>query len=305
MAPVAARKITDTNPSLPKVTIVTDLEGRKRRSSILSTLVMALVGLAAVAVIAFVVVQLVIQPQVNNPQDAGLDLLGQLPPSPTYTLVPTYTAAPSVTPILGIQQNYNGQGVLVTMQFKQRTWLRVSSDGIERYAGIVVPGSAQVDFSGQSNVTVTASNAEALVVTWNGQPQSVFGGRGQKVDIVFGLKDVQISSGPGFDATSEFTPTPLPTSAIDVGAAIAALTPSPTFGPSPTPTLTPSITPTASDTPTQTLTPSNTPTPTNTPTHTATPTITPTPTQTLTPTPTAILPPRVTQEGLPATKEGA
>src|SRR6185503_6553437 len=48
MAPVAARKITDTNPTLPKVTIVTDLSGRTRRSSILSTLVMLLVGLAAV-----------------------------------------------------------------------------------------------------------------------------------------------------------------------------------------------------------------------------------------------------------------
>ena len=303
MAPVAARKITDTNPSLPKVTIVTDLEGRTRRSSILSTLVMALVGLAAVAVIAFVVVQLVIQPQENNPQDAGLDILGQLPPSPTYTLIPTYTAAPSVTPILGIQQNYNGQGVLVTMRLTQRTWLRVSSDGVEKYAGIAVPGT-QVEYSGQTNVTVTASNAEALLVTWNGQPQPGFGGRGQKVDIVFGLKDVQISSGPGFEPTSAFTPTPLPTSAVDVGAAIAALTPSATAGPSPTPSLTPSITPTPSDTPTQTLTPSNTPTPSSTPTNTATPTITPTPTQTLTPTPTAILPPRVTQEGLPPTKEG-
>ncbi|MEO8611106.1 MAG: RodZ domain-containing protein [Chloroflexota bacterium] len=304
MAPVAARKITDTNPSLPKVTIVTDLEGRRRRSSILSTFVMLIVGLAAVAVIAFVVVQLVIQPQQNNPQDAGLDLLGQLPPSPTYTLVPTYTAAPSVTPILGIQQNYNGQGVLVTMRLTQRTWLRVSVDGIEKYAGIAIPGT-QVEYPAQSNVTVTASNAEALVVTWNGQPQSIFGGRGQKVDITFGLKDVQVSSGPGFEPTSEFTLTPLPTSAVDVGAAIAALTPSVTAGPSPTPTLTPSVTPTASDTPTQTLTPSNTPTPTNTPTNTPTPTITPTPTATLTPTPTAILPPRVTQEGLPPTKAGA
>jgi hypothetical protein len=310
MAPVAARKITDTNPSLPAVPIVTNIDGRTRRSSILSTLVMLLVGLAAVAVIAFVVMQLVVQPQDENPQDAGLNLLGDLPSAPTNTAVPTITAAPTLTPILGVQQAYNGQGVLVTMETSQRTWLRIATDGFEQYAGIAAPGT-KFEYPAQDNVTVTASNAEALVVTWNGQPQASFGGRGQKVDIVFGLTDVQVSSGPGFEPTSEFTLTPLPTSAVDVGAVIAALTPTNTPGPSPTPTLTPSITPTPSNTPTPSDTPTNTATPSNTPTNTPTPTITPTPTytltptHTLTPTPTAILPPRVTQEGLPPTKEGA
>jgi len=304
MAPVAPRKITDTNPSLPAMPIVTDREGQKRRGSILSTLVMLLVALAAVAVIVFVLVQLIGQPQEENPQDAGRDMLGQLPPSPSFTFVPTITAAPTLTPILGVQQSYTGQGVLVTVETTQRTWLRVSSDGFEQYAGIVAPGT-RLEYPAQDNVTMTASNAEALVVTWNGQPQPSFGGRGQKVDIVFGLENVQVSSGPGFEPTSEFTLTPLPTSAVDVGAVIAALTPSNTPGPSPTPTLTPSITPTPSNTPTPTDTPSNTPTPSDTPTATPTPTITPTPTYTLTPTPTAILPPRVTQEGLPPTKEGA
>ena len=223
---------------------------------------MLLVGLAAVAVIAFVVVQLVVQPQEENPQDAGLNLLGDLPSAPTNTAVPTITAAPSLTPILGVQQAYTGQGILVTMETSQRTWLRIATDGFEQYAGIAPPG-VRFEFPAQQNITVTASNAEALVVTWNGQPQASFGGRGQKVDIVFGLTDVQVSSGPGFEPTSEFTLTPLPTSAVDVGAVIAALTPSSTPGPSPTPTLTPSITPT----------PSNTPTPSDTPTNTATPSI--------------------------------
>jgi hypothetical protein len=302
--PVAARKITDTNPSLPAVPIVTNIQGRTRRSSLFSTLVMLLVGLASIAVIAFVVVQLIGQPQKNDPQDAGLNILGQLPPSPSYTFVPTFTAAATLTGIPRAQQNYTGQGVLVTIEMSQRTWLRVVTDGFEQYAGIAVPGT-KVEYPAQDNVTVTASNAEALIVTWNGQPQPIFGGRGQKVDIVFGLKNVQVSSGPGFDPTSEFTLTPLPTSVVDVGAAIAALTPSNTPGPSPTPTRTPTITPTPSDTPTSTFTPSNTPTASYTPTTTPTPTITPTPTNTLTPTPTAILPPRVTQEGLPPTKEGA
>jgi transcriptional regulator with XRE-family HTH domain len=302
VAPTAPRRITDTNPSLPAVPVVTDRP--PRQSNFLNTLVLLLVAGAALAVIVFVVVQLVGQPQ-NNPaaDPAGVEILGNLPASPSYTPVPTLTPAPTLTPILGVQQNYNGQGILVTMAFTQRTWLRVLTDGIEQYVGIAVPGQTPLEYSARESVTVTASNAEALEVIWNGQPQPVFGGRGQKVDIVFGLDNVQISSGPDFDPTSEFTPTPVPTSHIDVGAAIAALTPTVTPGPSPTPTLTPSVTPTPSDTPTITPTPSNTPTETNTPTLTRTPTITPTPTFTLTPSPTAILPPRVTQEGLPPTKE--
>ena len=265
---------------------------------------MLLVAVAALAIIAFVVVQLIGTPEdTSNEDPAGLEILGNLPSSPTYTPIPTLTPAPTLTPILGPQQNYNGQGVLVTIEFTQRTWIRISSDGVERYVGIALPDQPPLEYPASNNVTVTASNAEALQVVWNGQAQPIFGGRGQKVDIVFGLTDIQVSSGPGFDATSEFTPTALPTSGIDVNAAIAALTPTVTPGPSPTPTLTPTITPTPSDTPTTTPTPSDTPTETSTPTLTYTPTITPSPTLTLTPTATAILPPRVTQEGLPPTKD--
>jgi hypothetical protein len=179
----------------------------------------------------------------------------------------------------------------------QRSWLRLVADEVEQFVGIARPGMI-LEYPARNRITVTASNAEGLLVTYNGQPQSSLGGRGQKVDIVFTQDNMEVAFGPGFDPTPEFSPTPEPTSAIDVGALIQALTPTRTPGPSPTPTYTPSLSPTPSDTPTITLTPSDTPTATDTPT------ITPTPTETLTPTPTAILPPRVTQEGLPPTKAG-
>jgi cytoskeletal protein RodZ len=298
MTPVAPRKITDTNPTLPPVPLVQD---RPDRRSLLNTLVMLLLAVASIAVIVFVVGQLIGQTQPDQAANSSSDngsILAQLPPSPTYTPLPTFTPLPSPTPLSGFQQNYAGQPVLVTIQTTQRTWLRVASDGVQRFVGMVRPGDALPDFPARDNVALTASNAEALQVIYNGKTQPSFGGRGQKVDIVFKSTGIQVSSGPGFDPTSAFSPTPLPTSAIDVGAAIAALTPSNTPGPSPTPTLTPSITPTPSDTPTATPTPTLTFTPSNTPTMTDTPTITPTPTA------TAILPPRVTQEGLPPTKEG-
>ncbi len=291
-APVAARSITDTHPTLPAVP-TTSLPPR-RRGSVLNTLVMLLVAVAALAVIVLVAVELLRQPEDSLPDDlSGPDILVQLPPSPTLTVFPTFTAGPTLTPLaIAAQQNYTGRGILVTIQLAQRSWLRVVADEIEQYAGIARPGDV-LEYPASRQILVTASNAEALIVTYNGQPQGVFGGRGQKVDITFTTGGVDVRSGPGFDPTSAFTPTPLPTSAIDVGGLIAALTPTQTPGPSPTPTDTPSITPTPSDTPTPTATPTATDTPGPTPTASNTP---------LPPTPTAILPPRVTQEGLPTPK---
>ncbi|MBI5671605.1 MAG: DUF4115 domain-containing protein [Chloroflexi bacterium] len=316
-APVGPRSITDTNPALPPVVVA---PVRERRGSFLNTLALLLVALAAVAVIVFVAAQLITQPpDTTVPPGPDGDILVELPSSPTFTPMPTFAIGPTPTPlaIAGAAQVYDGRGVLVTINMVQRSWLRIISDGVEQFAGVARPGQPPLEYRANESVSITASNAEALVVTYNGQPQGAFGGRGQKVDITFTMNGVQVSSGPGFDPTSEFTPTPPPTSAIDVQGMIAALTPSNTPGPSPTAsdtptasftptiTLTPSITPTPSDTPTITPTPSNTAPPTNTlpPTRTPLPTSTPTATRTpLPPTPTAVLPPRVTQEGLPPTK---
>lgn len=294
----APRSITDTDPSLPAVTMGAYDQPRRGRS-LLTTLVMLLVGLAALAVIVFVTAQLLQQ----SAQDAavtgtGSNILAQLPPSPTFTPFVTNTPLPSPTPLRRAQQAYTGQGILVTIEITQRSWIRLVADDVEQFVGIATPGMI-LEYPAQSRITVTASNAEGLLVTYNGQTQPTLGGRGQKVDLTFTVDNMDVAFGPGFEPTPEFSPTPLPTSAIDVGALIAALTPSNTPGPSPTPTDTPSDMPTPSDTPTIT------PTPSDTPTATDTPSITPTPTETLTPTPTAILPPRVTQEGLPPTKEGA
>ncbi len=329
-APVAARSITDTDPSLPAVPM-TLLEQRRGGSDVFTVLLRLLVAVAAVAIIVFVAVQLLQDTgTLTDPGTSAGDILADLPPSPTRTPLPTFTPAMASSPLPanGLAQTYSGSGVLVTLTTTQRTWLRIVTDGIEQFADISLPGT-NIEIPAQDTVAITASNAAALEVVWNGQPQGVFGARGQQVDIIFTVAGVQVSSGPAYDPTSPFTPTPLPTSAIDVQAAIQELTPSDTPGPSPTPTLTPtvtltpsetltpSVTPTPSDTPTITPSPTVTLTPSNTPTETLTPTITPTPSPTLTPSttpsptitmtpsPTAILPPRITPANPTATKAGA
>ncbi|MEP6986453.1 MAG: RodZ domain-containing protein [Chloroflexota bacterium] len=303
--PMAPRKITDTNPSLPAVPSMLDRPAR--RNSFLNSLVMFLLAIASVAVIIFVVAQLL--GQARPAQDTvDTNILGQLPASPTFTLVPSPSAVPVPTQVIILQPAYTGKGVVVTIALNQRTWLRVLVDGQQKFAGLARPGDQLPDFVGNDNIVVTAANAEALKVIYNSKEQPIFGGRGQQVDVTFTLTNVQVSSGPGFEPTSEFTATVPPTSAIDVGATIAALTPSATPGPSPTATDTPLPTATFTASPTVPPSPTVQPTPTitYTPSLTFTPSVTPsltlTPTITQTPSPTAILPPRVTQEGLPATK---
>lgn len=332
VVPTTPRSITDTDPTLPPVP-VTLTEQRRSGGGVFSVLLRLLVALAAVAVIVFVAVQLVQDTSVLPPQAGGpnSDILADLPPSPTRTPPPTSTPALAVSPlpgITGLQPSFSGDGVLVTMTATQRTFLRIVTDGVEQFADIAPPGTT-IEIPARESILITASNAAALEVVWNGQPQGAFGMRGQQVDITFTPGGVQVSSGPAYEPTSPFTPTPLPTSAVDVQAAIAEMTPSDTPGPSPTPTLTPTetltptITPTPtetltptltltpSDTPTITLTPSDTPTITPSPTvtltpsPTRTPTITPSPTITMTPSPTAILPLRMTPANPTATKAGA
>lgn len=312
--PIAPRSITDTNPSLPRVTLGDMRDRRDRRlARFLNTLVILLVGLAAVAVIAFVAIELIQQNDEDNPNNAFV--LGDLPPTSTRTLAPTFTPRP--TDNAGqpaISQNFDGTGVVITVEAQQRTWLRVITDGNVQINELVEAGNV-MEYRSINEIVLSASNARALNIIYNGQQQGTFGSRGQAVDITFTTDDLDIQTGPGFDPTTEATDTATPTQDSRPATLLAAQTPSNTPGPSPTPTNTPTITltpsitntpvdtPTPSNTPTITFTPSNTPTPSDTPPPTNTPTVTPTPSITPTPSPTAVLPPRQTPSDPTETKE--
>lgn len=329
--PVAARSVTDTDPTLPPVPETALTMGdaaelrRFRRRNTFSRFVLILMATAALSVIAFVSYELLQRPAGALEIAPLPDILVTETPTPTYTPIATATLqqeALAPQQRVPLTQVYDGIGVRVTILTQQRTWIDIKEDGNDFFTGIMSPDEV-IEADGFESVSVTASNAEALLVTYNGEPQRLFGNRGQRVDIRFTLDGVEVSSGLTFEPTSEFTSTPLPTAQIDVGALIEAQTPTQTPGPSPTPTLTftPSFTPPPTLTPSLTPIPSNTPTltptigpsPTNTPTPTATLTTTPTltftpsdtPVPSLTPTPTAVLPLRVTPENQTPTKPGA
>lgn len=322
-APVAAKSITDTDPTLPTVPEVVLTMGdafeqrRRRRLNALNRTVIFLVAIAALSVIVLIGYQIIQRPLRAIEIEDLPDIIDLSTLTPTFTPLPTSTSfqqAIQPTSLIPLTQVYTGQGIMVSVLVKQRTWIRVVADGEERFIGTVPPNSELPLIEALQRVELSASNADALLVTYNGVPQRSFGQRGQRVDVIFTQDQMDVSSGITFDPTSEFTATFVPTSEIDVGALIEAQTPTRTPGPSPTPTLTftPSLTPTETPIPsdTPTLTPTIGPSPTPTATFTLTPTFTPSPTLTpsdtpvpsLTPTPTAVLPLRETQENLTPTK---
>lgn len=265
---------------------------RRRLWSIFALFVLSM---AAIGTIAFVTMELIGSQGAAEVAESTASAEAQITAPPIQTLEPAPTTVPTVaTPTPALRSRYSGNGVLVNILVTQRNWIRVISDGLERFAGIAVPDTL-VEYSALTEIIVSASNAKGLDIEWNGQQQPRAGGRGQRVDIRFSATDIAVSLGPG-GAPTLVSPTTRATAFAAM--TIAALTPSDTPGPSPTPTLTPVPTNTLTLTPVPTLMPSITPTASDTPTVTKTPTIT------LTPTETAILPPPVTQAGLQTKKQG-
>jgi hypothetical protein len=313
--PPYARKHTDTPPALPAVTLPERRSGSVR--GLIAALGMLLFCMVALGVILVVVVDFLRTPDENafvGSQPTQNPLLGTL--IPTFTFTPTWTPRPTQpTPTRPFTGPLIGGNLTIDVNPTQRVWVRVTSDGTPVFAGILRPNEAQT-YTAVSRLDLVASNAAALDIVFNGQPQTRFGLRGQEVALVFTSQGIEVQrDDSNFAPTPEFSPTPPPTPTDIAGTAIARLTPTVTDGPSPTPSLTltpsttPSITPfptgTPSETPspTPTLTATTTLTPSSTPTATATPTITLTPTNTVSPTPTAVLPLRVTVTPAAPTKE--
>lgn len=271
-----------------------EIELVDRRSSgcrsALRVLFLLLISAAAVAVIAFVTLELIgIEPG-EEPQtatDAPAD-------TPSATAESPITAPPEPTVALAANRSqYSGSGILVSLLLTQRSWLSLLVDGAEAYVGIAA-AQTLLEYSAESEVLLSASNARALDLIWNGQRQGQIGARGQRVDIRFTADMAVVSLGPASDLAIE-----TPTEAIVVESVVAVAEQE--AGPSPMPVI--------EATPAPTLTPiATSPLP-------AQATVTPLPTQVIVPSatltateqpdPTAILPPRVTQAGLPPTKEGA
>lgn len=203
--PIAARRITDTPPSLPKV-ILPRQDNRSRIVSILRNGAILLISFIALAVIVFVLIDTL---QLNQVDEVN-PVLPTLA-SGTLTITPTNTA--TITPRATIPTDtpdaasLNIVGIQVILEIQQRSWLRILVDDIETYTGILEPGFSAT-YTGNEQVAITAANAAALEITYNGVIQNAFGARGQEVELLFTSTGINVIHG---DGQNNSTATPIPT----------------------------------------------------------------------------------------------
>lgn len=180
---------------------------RSRVGAVLGILLRLVVAVASLAVIALVALQLLQPPPLAvEPTATVPGLLGDLPPTGTFTPQPTniVVALPTNASLPTID------GVLVALQLNQRTWMRLSVDGVDQFIGMARPGTT-LEYRANDRIELTASNAQALAVTLNGQRQPSLGMRGQQVSAVFERTGMQILSSANFDPTPTISVTPQPT----------------------------------------------------------------------------------------------
>lgn len=217
----APRKITDTQPKPPTL-----LDPPPNRfawiGGALRNLALALVSVAAVAVIVFVIVDtlnLDEGTQGDGVAQAALQTASAQPPgTSTATYTPTWTPAPEEASATTDFSIAGIGGVQVQLTMTQRSFMRVTVDGVEEFSGIMEPGD-EATYEGSNEIEVTVASAPAVMITFNGIEQEPFGVRGQEALWVFTPSSVEIMTGDGATltptASATATPTqPLPTAEI-------------------------------------------------------------------------------------------
>lgn len=77
-----------------------------------------------------------------------------------------------------------GDGLVLALAIKERTWVRVVVDGEEAFSGVLDEGQAQT-FQAKKRIELRLGNAGGVEVTLNGQPLGTLGRRGRVVDRTF------------------------------------------------------------------------------------------------------------------------
>ncbi len=86
-------------------------------------------------------------------------------------------------------------GVVLKLSATERTWLSVSSDGKEIFAGILQPSESKT-LTGLDRATMRVGNAGGIEVRWNGKVLAPLGTRGQVLTIRITPQDFEIVPPP-------------------------------------------------------------------------------------------------------------
>jgi transcriptional regulator with XRE-family HTH domain len=86
-------------------------------------------------------------------------------------------------------------GVVLKLSATERTWLSISSDGKEIFAGFLQPSESKT-LTGLGRATMKVGNAGGIEVRWNGKIVSPLGTRGQVLTIRITPEDFEIVPPP-------------------------------------------------------------------------------------------------------------
>ena len=89
----------------------------------------------------------------------------------------------------------DASGVVLKLSATERTWLSISSDGKEIFAGILQPSESKT-LTGLDRATMKVGNAGGIEVLWNGKVISPLGPRGQVLTIRITPEDFEIVPPP-------------------------------------------------------------------------------------------------------------
>jgi len=84
-----------------------------------------------------------------------------------------------------------GSGVVLKLSATERTWLSISSDGKEIFAGIMQPSESKT-LTGLDRATMKVGNAGGIDVRWNGKAVGPLGTSGQVLTIRITPQDFKI-----------------------------------------------------------------------------------------------------------------
>jgi len=206
----APRKITDTQPKPP-----TMLEPPPDRfgwvAGALRNAAFALISLASIVVIGFIIYDTLDLGGATGDEgivQAGLQTASAQPPG---TITPTYTATWTPRPADATATTDFSMagigGVQVSIEMLQRSFVRVSVDGNEQFAGVMEPGD-EARYEGSNQIELTAASAPAVLITFNGIEQEPFGVRGQQAMWLFSPTGLEVmTDGATLTPTATASPT--------------------------------------------------------------------------------------------------
>lgn len=105
-------------------------------------------------------------------------------------------AQPDAQPVAQtVVQTGDASSVVLKLSATERTWLSISSDGKEIFAGILQPSESKT-LTGLEQATMKVGNAGGIDVLWNGKIISPLGTRGQVLTIKITPQDFEIVPPP-------------------------------------------------------------------------------------------------------------